>query len=288
MFKNLFRRSTVSETADSLPNPEPLLLAMNTVAQRDTPDNRTKLYREFLNSWLLLCVPELPQDSKVGMSVLASGMNISVATRVNANGDKVLPVFTDQAALANYDPNSPYLAFPAVEAFKIALRIGTVEVVVNSFDPVRKPIRVGGTLMLRELEALAQGMIPKPMLNGRGQVLVIPKGTELQIGPCQVPIRAEVKSRVEATAVTLPEVARIFRYGMKYVETGTESEVFAVECSAADSRVDEIMTSLMSCIQPLLASGQHVDFTKFPANMTQVQSRLELVYERRVPDGHDG
>jgi SseB protein N-terminal domain len=283
MFKHLFHRSAKSTPVTSLPDPKSLLLAMDTVAKNDAPDSRVRLYREFLKSWLWFCVPELPDGLKAGMTVVPTGMNILVATPLNAKGEKVLPVFTEPRALANYDPNSPYLALPGVEIFKMALKLGVVVVVVNPFDPLRKPLFAGGTLSRREVEALAQGMIPERTPDGKGQVLVVQKGTQVQIGRCPDPISGEIKARLESTAARLPELQRIVRYRMRYVDTGAVSEVFAVDCSACGDRFHEIMSNLMSCIQPCLAPDHYVDFTKLsPSNMRLAQSQSELVYEREA------
>jgi hypothetical protein len=285
MFKDLLQRLAGSKPAVSLPNPESLLLAMQTVGQRDTDGNRAKLYGEFLRSWLWFCVPEFPEGWKPGMTVLPAGMKISVATPDNAKGEKVLPVFTEPTALANYDPNSPHLAFPAIEIFKMAVKLGVAEIIVNPFDPVRKPTRAGGTLTRREFEALAEGMIPQRTPDGKGQVLTVQEPVQVQIGRCQDPARDDIRSQLDGTAARFPEVEKIFRYRMRYVDTGVESEVFGLVCRASGNRLHEITGNLMSDMQPLIAPGHYVDFTSLrPSDMPLMQTHGELVYERRTVD----
>jgi len=281
MFKDLVQRFRGSKPAVLQQNPESLLAAMHSVALKDTPRNRVKLYREFQNSWLWFCVPELPDGWKLGMTVLPSGMSISVATANNARGENVLPVFTEPVALANYDPNTPHLALPAIALFQMAVQLGVAEVIVNPFDPRRKPIRTGGRLMRREFEALAQGMIPEPTQDSKGQILTVQKGTQVQIGRCPAPASAEVRLQLAATAARFLDLEKIFRYRMKYVETGTESEVFGLVCSAKGDRFHEITSNLISAIRPLIAPGHCVDFTSLrPLDMPQMQTQGELVYER--------
>jgi hypothetical protein len=278
MFKDLFRGS---KPAPLLPDPKPLLQAMHVVALNDTPENRGNLYREFLNSWVWICVNELPEGWKPGMTTVSAGMTIPVVTTNNAKGNRVLPAFTDPAALANYDPNTPSVAFPAVEIFKIALQLGVDDVLVNPFDPVRKPIRPGGIVTRREFEALAQGLIPQRTPDGKGQVLTVQKPTQIQIGRCKTPISSEIKSQLVATAAKLPEVEKIFRYQVRFVDTGAQSEVIGLVCSVKPDRFQQIATSLMSSIQPLIAPGHYIDLTVVrPGDMPLMQKHGEVVYEK--------
>jgi SseB protein N-terminal domain len=263
MFKNPFRGQQPSA---SPPNPEPLLQAMHTVALNDTPENRGKLYREFLNSWLWICVTELPKDLKSGITTLSTGMNIPVPTPNNAKGNRVLPAFTDPTALAKYDPNSPHLAFPALEVFKMALQLQVAEVVVNPFDPIREPIRPGGIVTRREFEAMAQGMIPERTSDGKGQVLRVQTPTKIQIGRCKTPVSSEMRAQLRIAAATFPELHKIFRYQMRFSVTGAQKEVFGLVCSAQASRFQEIVSSLMASVQPLLDPGRYVDFTALRAD----------------------
>lgn len=286
MFKNIFRRSAPGpENANTLPSPDPLLKAMHAVALSDTKENRGILYREFLKAWLWFCVPELPDGWKPGMTALLPGMNIPIITPNNSKGEKVLPVFTDQPALANYDPNTPNMACIAVEVFKIAVKLPVSQILINPFDPVRKPMRTGGTLMRNEFTALAQGMIPEPTPDGKGQTLTVQRPTQVQIGRNKLAITPEVKSRLVVAAEGLPEVDKIFRYRMRFVDTGVESEVFGLVCSATGDRFHQIVTSLMTSVQPLVGKGNYVDFTKLDQSKLQLmQTHGELVFDRSGPN----
>jgi hypothetical protein len=288
VFKKLFGIfAGTNKQSVSPPNPEPLLKAMNAVAREDSPGNRTNLYRQFLNSWLWFCVPEFPEGWKAGMTVAPAGMQISVATPNNAKGEKILPVFTDPEALANFDPNSPNMAFPAPEIFKMAIKIGVEEVVVNPFDPIRKPIRAGGNLTRREFEALAQGMVPQFTQDGTGQVLTIQKPTQVQIGGCKAPASEELKTKLCATAAKYPELEKIFRYRMMYVETETVSDVYGLVCSLEDEPFHAMTRDLMSSIQPFVPQNEYVDFTVVDASrMELMQKHGEVIYQRSEAIDH--
>jgi SseB protein N-terminal domain len=209
------------------------------------------------------------------------GFNIHVNTPNNAKGIRVLPAFTDAEALANYDPNSPHIALPATEIYKIAVQLRVGEVVVNAFDPVRKPIRSGGTVTRREFEALAQGMIPEPTLDGKGQILTARMPIQVQIGSCRIPMNPDAKSRLQAEASQFLELSKVYRYQMRYVEIGTQSEVFGLVCYAQGARFQQIVTTLMSAIQPFLAQDQYVDFTQLRSEqMPLIEKHGETIYEK--------
>ena len=278
MLENLFGSS---ETATSLPDPKALIDAMHTVALKDTPENRKNLYEQFLKGWFWICVQEIPEGFKAEIGKLAAGTNIPVVTSTNAKGLRVLPAFTDEAALANYDPNTPRIALPAREVFKMATKLGVEQVVVNAFDQVRKPIRPGGTVMRKEFEALANGLIPQATADGKAQVVTVKKPTQVQIGGCPTPVHPDMKRALVTTAARFPELKRIFRYRMRYVETGTISEVLGLVCDAASARFPEIASALLASLQPFLAEGQRVDSTALQdSDMALMQKHGELVYEK--------
>ena len=263
----------------SLPDPEPLIHAMHAVALKDTPENRKNVYKEFLNSWLWICVHEIPDGFNEGIGKLAAGANISVVTPNNAEGTRVLPVFTDQTALANYDPNSPNIAMPAREIFKMAVKLGVDQVVVNAFDPIRKPVRPGGTVKRREYEALANNRIPE--FEQAVQQLTLGPNTRVQIGKCPTPISAEIKREIAAQAARFSEVSKIFRYRMRYENGGAMSDVLGVFCGPSTARFPEIAKAILSSIQPFLGDGQYVDLTEVrQSNMALMHQHGELIYEK--------
>lgn len=284
MFKNFFSHSVPAPDKTSpLPSPDPLLKAMQAVAVSDNRESRAVLYREFLKVWLWFCVPEVPDGWKPGMTSLKQGMDIQIATPNNSKGEKVFPVFTDQAALANYDPNTPNMACMAVEVFKIAVKLPISQILINPFDPVRKPIRIGGSLMRHEFTALGQGMIPEPTPDGKGQTLTVQKPTQVQIGRNKLPINPEVESRLVGAARGLPELEKIFRYRMRVVDTGVESEVFGLVCDVTETRFQEIVNSLISSIQSLIQKGSYVDITKVrPQDLPIMSKHAEVTYDRAV------
>ena len=165
--------------------------------------------------------------------------------------------------------------------FKIAVRIGVAQVLINPFDPLRKPIRPGGILVSQEFTTLAHGAIPKRTPDGKNQVLTVQKGTQVQIGRNKLPVSDQIKAGINQAALTFPDVEKIFRYRMRYVDTGSEAEVFGVVCDAPGERLQSIMEALMSAIQPLIPSGSFVDFTKLdPSQMQLMQLHGEIVFDR--------
>jgi hypothetical protein len=283
MFKEFLQKLS-HKPSKSPPDPAPLLAAIESAAAKDdSPEARERVYRELLNSWLWICVPELANGGQPGMMTVTAGpgMKISVATPTNARGVRVLPVFTDVTALANYDPNSPQTALPAIELFKMALQLGVAEIVINAFDPIRKPIRPGGTVTRREFEPLAAGMIPKSTPDGKGQVLTAKRAMQVAIGRCKIPVNPDIKVRLQQAAKQCPELNKIFRYQMLYIETKTVNEVFGLVCNARENRFREIVSVLMSSIQPSLKPNQHVDFTQLRADqLSIIQKHGELLYEQ--------
>ena len=70
------------------------------------------------------------------------------------------PVFTDEEALRNWDPNTPSIGLNSRDLFKLIVPLPFAEVIINPFDPIRKMIRPGGHLTRPEFEALAAGCLP--------------------------------------------------------------------------------------------------------------------------------
>lgn len=277
-----FWQNFVHQNSASPPDPAPLLAAIqNAAVQHGSPEARERVYGELLNDWLWICVPELPTGGQHGMMTVPEGpgMKISVSTPTNAKGVRVLPAFTDVPALANYDPNSPHIALPAIELFKMALQLGVAEVVINTFDPIRRPIRPGGTVTCREFEALAQGMIPRATADGKGQVLTAKRAMRVAIGGCKTPVNPDVKVRLQQIAKQFAELKSIYRYQMMYIETKTVNEVFGLVCNAQGKDFQEIVSALMSGVQPLLKPNQSVDFTQLHSEqLPTIQKHAELVY----------
>ncbi len=283
MFKTFLQKTFgKSKPGSSMPDPELLLKAMNDIAREDTTATRDHVYKAFLNSWLWFCVPEMPERWKEGVTVVPEGMQVKIAIPTNKNGKKVLPVFTDPDALKNYDPNTPHMALQAREIFKMALNMGVDEIVVNPFDPIRKPIRAGGNLTRREFEALANGMIPQRLPDGKGQVVTVQRATQVAIGRCATPLSEDIRLRLQNAAEQFPELHRIYRFRTSYPETGTVSDLLMLDCAVSRERFHEIAAGLMSTIQPLLPSGQYIDLRALtPSDGPLVKKFGEIIYDRR-------
>jgi SseB protein N-terminal domain len=272
-----------SKAPSGVPDPQPLLRAIEAIAKADNPGSRGDVYREMLNAWFWFCVPELPEGWKLGMAIVTSApTQIAIPFRTNAAGEKIWPVFTDPAALANYDPNTPHMALSAKEIFQMAVNTGVEKIVINPYDPVRKPIRAGGTVTRSEFLALSEGRIPKTNPPSRGEPRKIPAGTEVAIGRSANPLSEALRKGIIAAGAQCPEVEKIYRYHMVVGRSGPGSDVLAILSDVkSEEQFSAVVARLMAVIQPLLPPDQFFDITRIPAsNVAFVEKNAELLYDR--------
>jgi hypothetical protein len=272
-----------SKTPSGVPDPQPLLRAIEAIAKADNSGTRGNIYREMLNAWFWFCVPELPEALKSGNTIVKSPTQIAMTVTANAAGETIWPVFTDPAALANYDPNTPHMAMSAKEVFRMAVNTGVAKIVINPYDPVRKPIRPGGSVTRSEFVALSEGRIPKANPPTRAEPRNIPAGAEVAIGRSANPLSEALRKGINTAGAQCPEVEKIYRYHMVVGRSGPGSDVLAILC---DVKNDEqfssaVVASLMAVIQPLLPPGQFLDITRIPpSNVAFVEKNAELLYDR--------
>lgn len=159
------------------PSPNHLLAqAMQSVAESDNPQTRAALYQAFLQGhfWMPIAAPP---DNPTGQDV-----QVQVPGLQDPEGNKLLAVFTDAEALAAFIPNSPYLAVPTMDFFRMAVGTDIQYVAVNPWPPEGQPTRPGGRLMRFEFEALARGEMPQlPQQAPQAQSGEIPQGQQVQI-----------------------------------------------------------------------------------------------------------
>lgn len=285
MLKKLFGQLSSSKAAAQPPDPRPLLQAIEEIARADNPNSRANVYRQMLSAWFWFCVPELPEGSKAGLFVAQRELQIPIQLGSNAKGEKIFPVFTDPVALANYDPNSPHMALPSKEVFKIALDSDVALLVINPHDPIRKRIRPGGTVTRGELTSLAEGVIPEAGPDEKGQTLQIPAGTQVLVGRSALPLGDAIRDQIKRVGAQFPEVEKIFRYRIVLPQSGKGSDILAILSNVKnEEEFRSIVTTLMSAIQPLLDTGQYMDLTRVTqSNRAVVEEHGEILYERTSP-----
>lgn len=185
------------------PDGKALCNAMTAVANRDNDQTRNTLYQTLLKSWFHIPTPELPPEMKRGQGLtrLETGAKIQFAHVQDRHGSIIFPVFTDVEALKNWDPNTPSFAMPASEYFKIVSSLKVDEIRVNLYDPVRKPLRPGGSITRREFELLAQGKIPRKIASEAkvkaGQQVMIGKAAN----PLPEPVLARLRESCERVSI---------------------------------------------------------------------------------------
>jgi len=140
-----------------------LVAAMNSVARQDNNHARHRLYTALLDSTLVVPTPELPAAWSMPGRHIANGKTaFQIVTVDKADGTSVTPVFSDEAALRNWDPNMPSVKLKGRDYFLLVHQTPIQEVAINPFDPIRKMIRVGGSVRRWEIDILAKGEIPTP------------------------------------------------------------------------------------------------------------------------------
>jgi hypothetical protein len=81
----------------------------------------------------------------------------------------VLPAFTDEEALRNWNKEILWIALQGAAFFQAVVATETQDIVINPYeieDPASKMIRPGGRVTRWEFELLAQSRVPQPDLEG--------------------------------------------------------------------------------------------------------------------------
>lgn len=258
--KNLFRTQTS-------PGNSELEHAMQEIAKNDDAKTREALYKSILASTFIF------QGSVSGGTEVRDGKRVAdESTRVDFKtvehppGNLILPVFTDVDALTSFHAAQvQWVALPAQELFQSIAATNVAEVRVNPFrvgQPIKKP---GGVITRNEFLALAQGLLPEPMISNNTAPLKIAAGQKLLIGkPAKQP-PAELLNRLTGYFHQIPELrsAYLFQMANQNVTRTVIGLHFAHELDV--QRMEDIMRRIGDIARVQIPAGMYVDFMPLKA-----------------------
>ena len=256
---NLFGRLFGKQDGDKIENPK-LLAAMHAVALADTPENRKTLYTEMLAATFILPTPELPAPP--GEHVADEHTTIQLVGIKDQYQRDLVPAFTDDEALRNWDPNTPSIALKARAFFEMLLPLPFQEVIINPYDPIRKMLRPGGRVTRGEFECLAKGELPQ--LKAGVQTIQQAPGTRVQFGKPKEPFAPEAMKQVAEELAKFPEVHSAFLLMIMYGEEKPHRAI-AVRLDQknaqkiSEQRQTFMAKVLLGIIRPLLAEDEPFD-----------------------------
>ena len=158
-----FRRKSRSDAA-----PLEVERAMERVAAADNAETRSTLFKVLLNTTLVAATPRAPTEERAWTA--KEGDQIDLVMLASDEGP-VLPIFTGVDRLLEYQPEGGgYIALPSRALFEMASASGAARLHINPGSATQ------GTIIRRELEALARGRMPL------GETEVVAQGTEVLIG----------------------------------------------------------------------------------------------------------
>lgn len=252
LFRNLF---------GGKPDNAALLRAIQGVASADSPQNWARLYRSLLDCVLFVPVREIPEGLGAGTHTVTRPLDISLLQLTDRQQTAVTPAFTDEDALRNWDPNTPFLGIKSRQYFRMVKGTEISAIVINPFDPIRKMLRPGGRLTRFEFEALAEGIVPgRPDASGAVH-LTFAEGKPVLIGQPATPPSAQVLEAVTAAGRSTPEIKELYLFQMSAAE-GDSHTVVGIdwERRPEEPRVKRILEALASEVHPLLTGGNCLDF----------------------------
>jgi hypothetical protein len=257
-----------------------LLKAIQEVALKDTPENRKKLYTEFLNATLIFPTPEI--TGKPGLQIAAEQTTFQITGITNANGVAVTPAFTDYEALWNWDPNTPSVAMQAKDYFGMLVPLSFQEVLINPSDSRRKMIRPGGRVTRREFEALAKGELPqaKPAI----QTVYHRAGTKLRFRKAEREFPDDAMKRIAEVLNKFEDVQGAFILIIAY---GNEQPHRAIAVRLAmplsEERQRLLAKLVLEIVRPLLQEKEAFDLIPMSANFYQeVVRTIPPFYDRAL------
>ncbi len=251
LFRNLFGRKSDNAA---------LLRAIESVAASDNPQNWTKLYRLLLDCVLFIPVREIPRGLSSGAET-AHPVDISLLQLKDNQQKPVTPAFTDEDALRNWDPNTPFLGIKSREYFRMVKGTEISAIVINPFDPIRKMLRPGGRITRFEFEVLAEGVVPD-RLDASGAVhMTFAEGKPVLIGVPANPPSRQILEAVTAAARSMPEIRELYFFQMSTAE-GESHTVVGIEWDRRpeEARVKKILETLGRSVHPLLTGRNYLDF----------------------------
>ena len=254
VFKNLFR-------PHGTPKNSALEHAMHEIAKNDNAKTRETLYKSILASTFIL-EGNVSGGTEVDGKVIADvSTRVAFKTIEHPAGNVILPVFTDVDALASFaGTNSQWIALGAQALFQSIAPGDIAEVRVNPFragEPVKRP---GGVITRKEFMALAQGLLPEPMISSNATPLKVAAGQKLLIGkPAKQP-PAELLSKLTSYFEEIPELrgAYLFQMARQNVTSTVVGLHFAEEPNK--QRMEEIVRGVGDLARGGLPAGTSLDF----------------------------
>lgn len=239
----------------------PLLKAIESVASADDPRSRMNLYRALLGSVLLVPVPEIPEGLGEGTHASPHSVDIALLQLTDSQHRQVTPAFTDEEALRNWDPNTPFIGLKADVYFRLVKGTEISAILINPFDPVRKMLRPGGRILRFEFEALAEGMLPGwPDASGATH-MTFAAGKSVSIGqPANLPPE-EILKAIIAALRGVREIKELYLFQMSS-EEGDSRTVLGIDWvrPPEEQRGKAILEALAQAVHPLLSERNYLDF----------------------------
>jgi len=238
-----------------------LLRAIQNVASADSPQNRDKLYRLLLDSVLFIPVREVPDVLRHGTGDTGRPCDISLQQLRDKQQKPVTPAFTDEAALRNWDPNTPFLGIRAREYFRMVKSTEISAILINPFDPIRKMLRPGGRIARFEFEALAEGLVPGRLDPSGAVHMAFAEGKTAHIGPPAKPLPANIFRAVVAAARQTDEIKELYLFDLAS-DSGEAHAAIGIDLQRRleGAGLQQVLKGLAEAVHPLLAGRSYLDF----------------------------
>jgi hypothetical protein len=259
-----------------------LVHAMHELALKNDPENLKKMYEVLLSSTLLIPTVELPPVSRPGAKEQDGHTALQLTSITDDQGNKLTPAFTDIETLRNWDPNTPCLSAHARGFFEtISHYFGDIQgVVINPFDPIRKMIRPTGRITRGEFEALARGLVPRPIAGG----LVVSALPAAGLGGIQPPNQTLPQTVAEVllrSAESVPEIATLYVFSLAHSNGSPQLTVgVGLDRKVAKEREQLIVQTLWTAVAPSLTELKALDFIVMTGPITAAASAGNKIYQR--------
>jgi len=237
-----------------------LLRAIQNVASADSPQNRDKLYRLLLDCVLFIPVREIPEGLRKGAGS-GGPCDIALQQLRDKQQKPVTPAFTDEQALRNWDPNTPFLGIRAREYFRMVRGTEVSAILINPFDPIRKMLRPGGRISRFEFEALAEGMLPG-RFDPRGVLhMTLAEGKTAHLSPPAKSLPGNVLEAMVTAARSTGEIRELYHFDMAS-ESGDAHAVIGIDLDRPleTAGLERVLKRLADAVHPLLAGRTYLDF----------------------------
>lgn len=259
-----------------------LVAAMRAVAQEDSPANRRVLYKSMLQAWFLVPAREGPEIHQPGFHEWKDDTGELFQFEHDSEGVAVLPVFTDEEALRNWNKTLPWIAVPGSALFPAVAVSQAEEIVINPYepaDPGSKMIRPGGRVTRCELEALAHGVIPQesqaPGAGAQPVLLATPK----DMPP------PELFQAITAAAERLPAVYGLY-FSQVMQSNGDSQGVVAVEfVPGSGDKLEQLALARLGEAASGSAGGEALGFVAASTEMGRAIAGSGTSFYRRE-SGH--